>query len=71
MFSLRMSQAALLLVCTLGVTAVGVAQQSRPAEFDSTPVVIESASVPLNPQDDSQTAVGDFHYAGGISIGCP
>jgi hypothetical protein len=68
-FSLRTSPAALLLVFTLGVTAVGVAQQSRPGELDSTPVVVESASVPLNPQDDSQTAVGDFHYAGGIAFG--
>ena len=63
-----MSQAALLLACTLGVTAIGMAQQSRPPEFDSTPVVIESASVPLNPQDASQTGIGDFHYAGGVRI---
>jgi hypothetical protein len=67
-FSLRMSPAALLLVTMLGVTAVGVAQQSRPGEVDSTSVVVESASVPLNSQDASQTAVGDFHYAGGVAI---
>ena len=58
----------MLLACTLGVTAVGLAQQPRPPEFDSTPVVIESISVPLNPQDASQTGIGDFHYAGGVRI---
>jgi len=56
------------LVFTLGVTAVALAQQSRPGVFDSTAVVVESHSVPLNSQDASQTAVGDFHYAGGIAI---
>lgn len=63
-----MDPTALLVVLTLGVTAVGLAQQSRPGEFGSTPVVVESVSVPLNSQDASQTAVGDFHYAGGIAI---
>ena len=63
-----MSPAALLVVFTLGVTAVGLAEQSRPGDVDSTAVVVESASVPLNPRDASQTAIGDFHYAGGVAI---
>jgi hypothetical protein len=67
-FSLMTSPAALLVVFTFGVRAVGVAQQPRPGSFDSTAIIVESASVPLNPQVASQTAAGDFHYAGGVAI---
>jgi len=58
----------------VGVLAIGAmsfwltARQSSPAEPGSGVVAVESKSIPLNPQNLSQTAVGDFYYAGGIAI---
>jgi len=64
----RLNSVGLVCLFTLGVVAVGLAQQSRPGEVDSTAVDVENTSVLLNPQDASQTAVGDFRYAGGVAI---
>ena len=55
-------------VFTLVAIAVGLAQQAHTGKLDSTAVVVESVSVPLNPRDASQTAIGDFHYAGGVAM---
>jgi hypothetical protein len=57
-----------------GVLAIGAmslwlaARQSSPAEPGSGMVAVESKLILLNPQDRSQTTVGDFHYAGGVAI---
>ena len=40
---------------------VGAARQSRSISIDAVPV-------PLNPQDPSQRAIGDFSYAGGLVL---
>ena len=50
------------------ILAAMAAQQSPPVERDAVAIAVESASVPLNPQDASQTAVGDFQYAGGVEL---
>ena len=40
----------------------------RPAPPLLGPVAVDSVAVPLNPRDPSATAVGDFHYAGGVQL---
>jgi hypothetical protein len=59
---------ALLVAVFVAATAVGLAQQPHPGTVGVAAVVVETAPVPLNPQDASQTAIGDFSYAGGIAI---
>jgi hypothetical protein len=53
-------------VCGLGV---GEARQSSsPAPIAGGLVSIEAVPVPLNPANPSETAVGDFSYAGGLVL---
>jgi hypothetical protein len=47
---------------------VWAASQSTVSPLPSIPISIEAAPVPLNPQDRSQNAIGDFVYAGGLAL---
>ncbi|MCM3881767.1 MAG: esterase-like activity of phytase family protein [Vicinamibacterales bacterium] len=53
------------------IGAVAAAPQSSPvavAPTDSRPISIDVVPVPLNPQNPSEMAIGDFLYAGGLVL---
>lgn len=51
------------------VGGVIAAPQSRPvAPISSSPIRIEAVPLPLNLQNPSEMAIGDFHYAGGLVL---
>ncbi len=55
----------------IGITVSGAlaAPQSNPvAPVASGPISIDALPVPLNPQNPSEMAIGDFHYAGGLVL---
>lgn len=46
--------------------------ETPPAPFTpASSIVVDAVRVPLNPQDPSQTTIGDFHYAGGLWLTSP
>jgi hypothetical protein len=55
-----------------GVAALAVACATPPAQTAARApddaIVIDAAPVPLNPQDASARAIGDFAYAGGLAL---
>jgi hypothetical protein len=51
------------------MACVSTGPQSNPVEPTSSgPISIDVVPVPLNPQDPSDTAIGDFRYAGGLEL---
>jgi hypothetical protein len=61
------SAAAVVIVSSL--TAVWAAPQSSPvAPILTGPIGIDAVPVPLNPQNPSEMAIGDFLYAGGLQL---
>jgi hypothetical protein len=50
-------------------TCAAAAAQSMPAmPAPSGPITVEAVPVPLDPQDPSKTAIGDFSFAGGLAL---
>jgi hypothetical protein len=60
---------------TWAVVAVGGVQSTPQtswfAPVGSHPIGIDATPVPLNPDDPSQTAIGDFRFAGGLVLTSP
>ena len=57
-----------LLTMMVAAAVVNAEPQSRAARERGTPITIDTAAVPLNPEDLSQTGVGPFTYAGGVVL---
>lgn len=52
-----------------GMSALWGAPRSHPAaSISNGPVTIDAVPVPFNPQNPSETAIGDFTYAGGLAL---
>ena len=62
----RWLQTGTIIVAIAGVSAVP--QSTRSSPIVGGPIVIDAVPVVLNPQNPSATAIGDFVYAGGLSL---
>jgi hypothetical protein len=65
---MRFSASLVLATTVAAAVIVAAAPQSRTSRQRGTPIAIQAAAVPLNPDDRSQSAVGPFTYAGGLVL---
>lgn len=66
----RLVASTVLLLIVGAIAGVWTAPQvaTVPASTSVGPIAVEAVPVPLNPQDQSATALGDFRYAGGLTL---